>query len=228
MPVLSNQINIVRDSIIQVLLKYELRTSKSKRNLNSNTNNFTLKLCLKLIGNNVTVPINSIYQLVYKIILEKYICPIQIKNIRWKFMTITNLSDPHLVVRLPIMSCCGHLDVPLSNISPKDNYTYHLYHKSLVPLKFSLKGIPINLVADSRFHDKLYAISNIFVEKLPIVGLESKESYFKFVKKNSNLDASFNSDNYKEIESSYPWGFVTYKPRNNTNVKSKTIRKKKK
>nr|YP_010199151.1 hypothetical protein LK225_pgp145 [Crassiphycus usneoides]UAD88600.1 hypothetical protein [Crassiphycus usneoides] len=119
-------------------------------------------------------------------------------------MTITNLQDAYFTIRLPIMNCYGHLDISLSKVFPKDNYTYHLYHRNSVPFKFSLKGIPYNAIVDLQFNEKLHSISNIFTENLPIVGIENQESYFRFVKRNSNQNTSVNSDDYKEIESAYP------------------------
>nr|YP_010195704.1 hypothetical protein LK100_pgp146 [Crassiphycus birdiae]UAD83101.1 hypothetical protein [Crassiphycus birdiae] len=97
-----------------MILKYKLRIFTKIRSLNTKVNNYILKLCLKLKGNSATIEINSIYTLIYKIILEKYICPVQIKNIIWQFITITHLQDLYFTIHLPIMNYYEHLDLPLS------------------------------------------------------------------------------------------------------------------
>nr|AAC04728.1 ORF5 [Gracilaria robusta] len=225
--ILASKINIAQGDIVQVALKYELITSKKSRCFNRETNNYISKIFLKLQGLSIAIELKSIYILIKEIILEKYICPVQIKNIKWKFMTVTNLTESYLVKRIPIINCYGHLDIPISKVSMRDNFTYHLYHNSSIPFKFSVKGVPSNTVFDAKFEEKLNAISNIFVDNLPIVGLDTKESYFQFVKKPSNIAGIGNSDSYIIIESALASGFVTYTTKNINKITSINKAKKK-
>nr|AXR86333.1 hypothetical protein [Gracilaria ferox] len=139
-------------------------------------------------------------------------------------MTVTNLTESYFVKRIPITNCYGHLDVPLSKVSMQDNFTYHLYHNNPIPFKFSLKGVPCDIVIDSSFEDKLNAISNIFVDNLPIVGLDNQDSYFQFVKKPYNKADIGDSKNYISIESALASGFVTYKYKKDNKNKLSSIR----
>nr|YP_009293651.1 hypothetical protein Rhodyp_055 [Rhodymenia pseudopalmata]AOM64333.1 hypothetical protein Rhodyp_055 [Rhodymenia pseudopalmata] len=162
-----------------------------------------MQLFIKLKGHSARVPLSSIYELISEIVLKKYICPIQIDRINWKLFTCTNVTSKDFFVRLPLYDCRGKLKMPLSKVSLDHNYASHLYHSTPATAKFILKGVPNACMSDPELNQRVDNLTSIFMDDLPLLHAEDKESsYFKFVKQSNR--SSHEGMLFREIQVAYP------------------------
>lgn len=213
---LDNEVILSDDSVIKVSLKYQLQLGVSRGIIyEPKVDRYGIDVLLKIKGGEAKISIKSLYYLISDVILKKYLCTIQIDKIAWKLMTIIDLTSNIFIARLPINNCQGLLQLPLSKISRDHHFVYHLYRSKITPFKFMLKGVPTSCVDDQELITHLDRISDIFTEKLPIINENGEpfSQYFKFVRMTSSSSYSrynsrYKSENFQEIDTAYPWGFV--------------------
>ena len=221
---LNKMLDLKPGNIIKVQLRYELYKGTKSQNPNpDDILRYRLEFFLKLKGSDTQLPISSLHHLIEQIILKKYICPVQIDRISWKFLILTHVDSKRILLRLPLFNCSGTIKLPLSKVPLDSSYIYHLYHNAQVPARFTIKGIPNIYATIEEFNKKLFYISSLFTQNLPLVHLDNKNSsYFKFVKEIKSMELS--ERHFVELDSAYPWGFITQSKKNRVN---KPKRKKK-
>lgn len=206
---LSKEINLEEGTILKITLKYSiLSNNKSVPNSTIDRERFSIDLTYKVMQNQLTCTIDDIYNVIVSIILQNNICRIQISRIKWHLISINNLTTKNFIARLPLRSCTGLLEQPLSSISSNYNYTFHLYQKKATPFKFSIKGVPMRIEDDPELSNILSDIGKIFTGKIPVNKNIENNGHLKYVKiSNSKGYKSRLSDVFEEIEVAYPWGF---------------------
>ncbi|MGH0883559.1 hypothetical protein [Bacillus paranthracis] len=204
-----NNIEFKEDTILKVNFKYSLELSRKKvTKTDIEVDRYTMDLCFKVMGGNLTCNTDDLYNLFSEKIVRNYFSKIQISRIKWHVICITNITGKSFIARLPLRNCYGSINLPLSNISQDHYYVYHLYRNKITPFKFVVKRVLLSVDNVIDLTSNLDNLSNLFTRRIPVNEDVNKKSYLKYVKDSHKSGYSrYTSDFFEEIQVAFPWGF---------------------
>lgn len=206
MDTIRNRIQLKQGSIIKLTYKYSICDAVKQNATTASVKRYKHEMFYVVKDNDIDVLEEKFINVVTNILLNEYICKIQVAGVKWHFLTVENITDKSIITRTAINQCVGNLKGK-SKMS-QTPYCYHLYvTDSNQPFKHSLRGVPIQIQRSVKTSEDLYRISKIFTTRIPVEQTASQGG-LKYVKFRKTKEGGVE---YREVISAYAWGFYKHK-----------------